>query len=166
MCRWFREGEDAGADSPDPGFHEYRRFCIPSGQVYDGLAKGGDTLVLEIVRDLRNPNAGMEGGYIGSWLVLLRWSPARLEYIRMQHGYHPDWVTRRLREPPWWLVKLERPGRKYLHGSVYDSKGELRGRLIRIDPYDVYRVMEVQPGADREWRDDPEFLAAVRMLKA
>ena len=53
-----------------------------------------------------------------------------------------------------------------MHGSVYNVDGQLWGRSIRIDPYDVYRIMEVQPGADREWRDDPDFLAAVRMLKA
>lgn len=166
MCKWFHSSENADRESSDPGVHMYRRFRIAPGQAYDGLAQSGDTLVLEIVSDLRSQAPAAEGKHIGSWLVLLRWSLARLEHIRLQHGYHPDWARKRLRAPPWWLVKLDRIGRKYMHGSVYNVDGQLWGRSIRIDPYDVYRIMEVQPGADREWRDDPDFLAAVRMLKA
>jgi hypothetical protein len=53
MCRWFHGSGNCDREPSDLGLYMHRRFRVPQGQAYDGLAKGGDTLALEMVCNLQ-----------------------------------------------------------------------------------------------------------------
>jgi hypothetical protein len=148
-------------------------FRIPGGQRYEGLGEGGDVLVLQKTSctHLRRDKA-----LAGKWIVILRWSQAYFERMTKSRGimaFHMEWVYPALGRGRRHLLRVEEVGTKYLRGDFFNSDGQ-RGVYSDGQPvgavssvtYDLYTVIEVQPGSDREWQNDPEFMAAVRRLDA
>ena len=150
-------------DPPD-----FWRFKVPAGHEYDGLAKAGDVLVLRKVRWGYSQRDREIVAADRRWHVLFRaewliqeWSQG--EHLRFQLGL--DILKA---EPPWRVFCPARIGYRRAYGWGYEPDGMARQYPKGIDMamFRQYEVLEVQPGSDRDWRADPEFLAAVRALKA
>jgi hypothetical protein len=136
---------------------DYIRLRIPEGPEYPGLCRPGDTLVCERTYVHGTAKGLRTKGLLGQWFVLMRTLKGDV--------FHRDSTDR---QPLFRIVKLTGSACRTINVAGIDDSGEwVEGLKIEgSDYWDHYRPIEVQPGSDQDWRADPEFLAAVRMLKA
>ncbi len=149
-----REQAPESADPPKPckapkpdDPPRFRCFEIPARRRYDGLGVGGGILVCKLRYEGRWEMPGSKttaerAGILGKWLMFPHADGAdimRLDRVTAQRFYGAAWL-------------VEEPGPGFRTNCWYKRSG------VSL----TYQVIEVRPGRDREWRDDAEFVEALR----
>ncbi len=127
----------------------YRNFTIPPCREYKGLGRSGDVLACSLFSDdagsefPKSVAAARQHRVLGKWFVFV--------YPNALH-----------------VAKVKDVGYRYLYGVMWHRPNKRVGnfRLRRDGMIAAYRVMEVRPGRDNEWRKDRDFVAAINRISS